>query len=368
MKLKAAFFCALLALIYHPASGQKLKAGFNPKEYKELLAISVKTFYPSESKEIPYPVDYEKKYRSLPIGLDNVWELWTTSDSIAVISIRGTSADPKSFLANAYAAMVPAKGELTLTENNVFEYELSPNPKAAVHVGWLISMAFLSKDILPRIDSCYHAGIKNFYITGHSQGGAISILLTSYLDNLQKKEKIPQDIRFKTYSSAGPKVGNQYYALDYSVLTQDGWGYNVVNADDWVPETFLTVQKTDDLPDINIFSTVKAEIDKQSFFKRTIAKYVYNKVDKPSKKAQRKYQKYFGKMISKQIEKQLPGFRNPPYYQSGNFVQSGNRYVLKGDGNYYKLFPYDKTKLMQHHQPYAYYYLINELIKNNTNH
>lgn len=258
--------------------------------------------------------------------------------------------------------MVLAKGELTLGENNIFKYELSQHPKAAVHIGWLISMAFLAEDILPKMNSSYKIGIKDFYITGHSQGGAISILLTAYFYSLQKQGLIPQDIRFKTYSSAGPKVGNQYFASDYSVLTQDGWGYNVINADDWVPETFLTVQKIDDFPDINLFASVEQEIGKQSFFKRLIARCLYNKVDKPSKRAQRRYQKYFGGLISKSIVKKLPGFISPIYYPSSNYVQSGNMYVLQGDENYHEFFPFDNTKLMQHHQPFAYYYLINQLI------
>lgn len=366
MKFKSALLFIIFAIIFYQANAQKIKPGFNPQEYKELLAISVKNYYPSETEDIPYPDNYERKYRSQPMGLDNLWELWTTADSTAVISIRGTSADPSSFLANAYAAMVSAKGKLTIAENNVFEYELSENPKAAVHIGWLTSMAFLSQDILPKIDSCYRAGIKDIYITGHSQGGAIAILITSYFNNLQKKGAIPSDIRFKTYSSAGPKVGNQYFANDYSILTQDGWGYNIINPNDWVPESFLTVQTTEDFPDINIFATVKEGIDNQSFFKKVFAKAMYNKVAKPSKKAQRKYQKYFGKMVSKKIEEKLPGFISPTYYQSSNYVHSGNVFVLEANAEYDKLFPYEKTKLMQHHQPYAYYYLINEVLKKNN--
>lgn len=363
MKFKSTLLFIILNIIYYQATAQKIKVGFDPKEYKELLAISVKNYYPAETKDIPYPTNYERKYRSQPMGLDNVWELWTTTDSIAVISIRGTSADPSSFLANAYAAMVSAKGKLTIAKDNVFEYELSENPKAAVHIGWLTSMAFLSKDIMPKIDSCYQSGIKNIYITGHSQGGAIAILITAYFSNLQKKGVIPSDIRFKTYSSAGPKVGNQHFANDYSILTQDGWGYNVINPNDWVPETFLTVQTMEDFPDINIFASVKEGIDSQSFFKKVIAKTLYNKVAKPSKVVQRKYQKYFGKMVSNKIREKLPGFISPTYYNSSNYVQSGNIYVLNADSDYDKLFPYDKTKLMQHHQPKAYYYLINKVLK-----
>jgi len=48
-------------------------------------------------------------------------------------------------------------------------------------VGWLLSTAYLSKDILPKIDSMYKSGIKDFILMGHSQGGAINFLLTAHL-------------------------------------------------------------------------------------------------------------------------------------------------------------------------------------------
>ena len=35
------------------------------------------------------------------------------------------------------AGILIAKGELHLSEKDTFEYELAPNPEAAVHIGWL---------------------------------------------------------------------------------------------------------------------------------------------------------------------------------------------------------------------------------------
>lgn len=67
-------------------------------------------------------------------------------------------------------------------------------------------------------------------------------------------------------------------------------------------------------------------------------------------------------MLSKGIKKKLPGFIPSAYYPSSNFLQSGNIYILKPDDGYAALFTYDKTKLMQHHQPNAYQYLINALL------
>src|SRR5690606_1071912 len=115
---------------------------------------------------------------------------------------RGSIATEASFLANFYAAMVPAKGAMQLEDSFLFEYTLAEHPKAAVHVGWFISMAYLSKTIESKIDSLYKSGIKDYILTGHSQGGGITFLLTAYLAHLKLKGNLPLDIQFKTYCSA----------------------------------------------------------------------------------------------------------------------------------------------------------------------
>jgi len=208
--------------------------------------------------------------KSKTIGLDNHWDLWINkSSTIAVISIRGTTLKPESSLANLYAAMVPAKGKLQLTKTDTFEYELAPNPEAAVHVGWLISMAYLSRDILPKIDSLYSTGVKNILLMGHSQGGAINYLLTAYLYNLQMKGALPKDLRFKTYCSAAPKPGNLYFAYYYEMLTRNGWGYNIVNSVDWVPETPISIQTLNDINHSNPFTNAKRKLKKLKFPQNT---------------------------------------------------------------------------------------------------
>src|SRR5690606_12395627 len=153
----------------------------------------------------------------------NRWDLWMNKDSVVVISIRGTTQTTASWVANFYSAMVPAKGELLLAEKDTFKYKLAQDPKAAVHIRWLISMAYLSRSIIPTIDSLADSGIKNFIILGHSQGGAIAFLLTSYIHNLQMEGKIPAETNFKTYCSAAPDPGNLFYAYEYENLTKNGW-------------------------------------------------------------------------------------------------------------------------------------------------
>ena len=342
------------------ATSQTLKPYFNKAEYKELLYISAKTNTPDgDTFDIPAPTFYKRIYQSKVIGLDNRWDLWLNDTaSIAVISIRGTTKNAESWLSNIYAAMVPAKGSLTISKNDTFNYELAANPKAAVHVGWLLSMAYLSRDIVPKIDSLYQTGVKNFLLMGHSQGGAIDFLLTAYLYNLQNHKQLPADIRFKTYCSAAPKPGNLFFAYQYEYYTRGGWAFNVVNTADWVPETPISIQTLNDFNTTNPFTNAKEDIKKQKFPKNLILKRIYNKLDKPTKKAQKEYEKYLGKMTSKIIAKKLESFIPPTYYNSNNYVRTGTTIILYADKDYYAHFPDDKESMWVHHYFKPYLFLL----------
>ncbi len=351
----------LFSLISLNAIAQ-LKPGFDKNEYKELMFVSARTTAaPEYYKKFPEPAYFKMIYQSQPIGLDNLWDLWTDNKKMDVISLRGTTAKPESWLANFYAAMVPAMGELKLNGNEVFPYHLANNPKACVHVGWLLSMAYLSKEIVPRIHEQYNRGIKDFLIMGHSQGGAIAFLLTSHLYHLQDADQLPKDIRFKTYCSAGPKPGNLYYAYEYEAMTQGGWAYNVVNSADWVPETPMSIQTLNDFNNVNPFINARMLIRKQKFPNNLLLKHVYNQLDKPTRKAQRKYEKYLGGMASKIIRKNIHGFNPPSYYNSNHYVRTGNTIVLLANDAYFKVYPDDPANLFPHHFHTQYLWLLDKL-------
>lgn len=344
-----------------PARAQALKPGFDIDEYIELLKLTSKNSDLEFGKDMPMPDHFSLRYRSSAMGLDNAWELWSSNDNaVAAISIRGSTSNTESWLANFYSAMVPASGCLILHPADTFHYELSRHPKAAVHTGWLLGMAYLSKEIVPRIDSCYKQGVRNFYITGHSQGGAISFLLTSYLRHLQSRGQLPSDMQFKTYCSAGPKPGNLYFAYTYESLTQSGWSYNIVNSGDWVPEMPFSVQTVNDINEVNPFQDAKQMIRRQKFPKRLLFKAMYNRLTRPARKAQRNYQKYLGSMMSRQIRKHLREFRPPAYSPSNDYVRTGASIILTPDAEYNEQFPADKGKVMNQHSFYAYLFLASQ--------
>lgn len=357
------FTLAIITLFAFTANSQNLKPGFDREEYKELMLISAQTTANTEySETFIKPENYNIMFRSEPMGLDNLWDLWVHNDGgSAVISVRGTTPKAESWLLNFYAAMVPAKGQISWGEGKVFDYQLSDDKRAAVHVGWLVGAATLSEDILQKMDYLYKEGFKDFYIIGHSQGGGIAYLLTSHFLNLQIQGKLSKDIQFKTYCSAAPKPGNLYYAYDYEAKTQNGWAFNVVNAVDWVPEVPITIQTLDDFNETNPFVHADEIIAKQKLSKRIVLKHVYKKLNKPTRKAQKNYQRYLGDEAHKMVMEKIEGLEVPEYTPTSNYVRTGIQIVLQPDDAYFQSFPFDSAAIFTHHGHKPYLYLAEKM-------
>lgn len=362
MLVKPFILVLLMMTLVLAAEGQRIQPGFSREEFREMLYITARTCALDTNylKSIPAPALFSLQYRSAETGLDNIWELWTGREA-AVISIRGTTEKAESWSENFYAAMVQAKGTLQLAGNRLFPYTLATDERAAVHVGWLLGLAYMSEDITGHIDSLYRGGVKDFFLTGHSQGGALTYLLTAYLYERQRAGSLPGDIRFKTYCSAAPKPGNLYFAYHYEKLTRNGLAFNIVNSADWVPETPVSIQTLQDFNTVNPFVHAKGVIRKMKFPKNMAMKHVYKKLSKPTLKAQRNYEKYLGKMTSKIVGKHLPGFQAPEYYPSNHYVRTGSTVVLTPDEAYYREYPNDPAKIFSHHFHKPYLYLLDRL-------
>lgn len=339
----------------------KLQVGFLKSECAEMLKISLRTGDTLYDKSSPAPEKFNRVYRSSEVGLINRWDLWTSPDSIAVLSIRGSTTHVPSWIENCYFAMVPAKGSIHLSDTQVFDYQVSTNDEATVHAGWLIGAVCLFRDMVPKVDSCMEMGINDIYITGHSQGGAIATLTTSLWHHLIATNDKYKALRLKTYTSASPKVGNLYYAYEYEALTQEGWSFNLVNSADWVPELPFSVQTTEDFNETNPFTNIGSMLNLVAPKGKTALKYVYKQLDKSTKNANKKLNTYFGKFIGKQINNYYPDYQAPSSYGSSNYVRTGHTIVLLADASYFEAFPYDETKLFQHHMAAPYFYLLERL-------
>ncbi|MGA0556648.1 lipase family protein [Larkinella sp. VNQ87] len=344
----------------------RLKPGFQVQEYLEMLGVAAMQYDTIELKERP-PLgpEYKFVYRSPVGGLFNRWQLFVRSDKVAVIDIRGTTTDMPSWAENFYAAMVPATGSITLNDSTNFEYKLANDPKAMVHIGWVIGLGSLAPTILTQLRAQYASGVREFLLMGHSQGAAINFLLRSYLHYLMERGDLPKDLILKTYCSAAPKPGNLFYTYDYDYITRNGWGLTVVNAADWVPETPFSLQTLDDFNPTNPFRDVKTALRKQPLFVRLYAGNIYRKLNKRSQKSQRTFEKYLGGLVSKVIRKSMPQFQPPRYEHSSNYMRAGVPIVLQPDETYRREYPEDPKKIFQHHFFAPYYSLAKRIYGSN---
>jgi hypothetical protein len=217
------------------------------------------------------------------------------------------------------------------------------------------------RDIVPKIKEYYSQGVRQVIIEGHSQGGALAFLLTSYLRYLVADGGLPADITFKTYCSAAPKPGNLYYAYDFDFITRGGWALTVVNAADWVPETPVTIQKSTDLNEGNPFSNQNDALKGQKWYVKLYARHIYNRLSKTSGKAQRTYQKYLGKKAYKMVKKFLPHLEKPKYSNSNHYVRAGTPVILQPDSAYFAKFPAQGNDIFRHHLFTPYYYLVEKI-------
>lgn len=360
-KLFALLFLIAALTVSAQYSSKILKPGFEKEEYKQLMrAFSCwgdSTIY----KGIPESTIYRTIYRSKVMGLENQWELYE-NHTHSVICLRGTASNKISWMGNFYAAMVPAIGQFQLNDTLRFDYHYADNPKAAVHIGWALSSAYLLIDILPKVRQQYAKGFKAFMIFGHSQGGALSYFITAQLRHYQKTGVLPKDIIFKTYCSAAPKPGNLYFAYDYEAATQIGWSFTVVNAADWVPEVPVSIQTVEDFNTVNPFKDARKKLKELPFPQDKLLTFIHTQLTKHNRKALKKYQLFLGKIASKMVEKNISGYKAPKeFYQSNNYMRCGNMIVLNPDASYYQKFPDDKTKIFMHHSLLAYLYLLDKL-------
>lgn len=342
--------------------GQPLKPGFDKAEYAEMIRIAA-DHYPEMTRHLPKPEAYRRVYLSKEVGLDNRWSLWMKGTDVALISLRGTTVKANSWLENFYAALTPATGSYTLPDGSVFRYALAQNPRAEVHMGWLLGIGCMSGEILTKLDSCYRQGARYVVVTGHSQGGALAYLLTAHLRGLQRAGAFPSDVTIKTYCSAGPKPGNLYFAYDYEVDVQMGWGYNVVNAADWVPQTPMSVQTLGDFAQTNPFTGMAGNLRKQKFPTNVAMTYAYNRIRRPPQKAVRRYQNYLGRYAGKAVKKQLPGYLAPAFGAGSDYVRVGPTIVLNPTPDYYARFADNDSlsKVFVHHFFEPYLYLLDRL-------
>ena len=214
--------------------------------------------------------NHERLLRTPEVGLANASEIYLRSDSVIFVSLRKTVKKTESWLANFYAGMVPAQGSIQLTDDYNFTYKLGERKDAMVHAGWTIGTGFLVKEYLPLLEQLLARGLRNIIVTGHSQGGALSFLYTSFIHYYFKYKF--HGLKSQTYARVAPKPGNLFFVYEFDYITGNGFAYRVVNTYDWVPESPISIQGLGDFNAVNPLAGAPEAIKKQKWPDRMVIK------------------------------------------------------------------------------------------------
>jgi triacylglycerol lipase len=363
-----------LALTICICSSAQIENGFNKEEARDMIAIcnsfSYTELYNSDAEILPK--GYEKIYSSGVFGMDNKYQIYKKGD-IAVISFRGTTGKKLGRLENINSAMIPARGVIRISGDD-FHYCFALDPAAAVHSGFALGMAYLSKDLLYHINVLNNQGIFNIIITGHSQGGALANMLRAYLENLSNYE-ISKKNRFKTYAFAAPMTGNKNFIAEYNArYCSNNSSFNIIIPSDPVPDMPFSYNEGNYMKEnLNTFL-----FDNDSFSARSMMKDIFfNTFEKRFNDGVKK----MSSTISYYISKDLGTVEMPAYDKDINYSRIGNiieispvvypkmlkdSSILRNDSlmAIYKPGPdghfpnpelYKKEPWAYQHQPYNYY-------------
>jgi hypothetical protein len=366
-----------ILMLFSISSFAQFKEGYNKQEVKEMIAMcnsfTFLDLYNSDSTILP--LGYEKIYTSGIFGMDNKYQIYQKGN-VAVINLRGSTDKKSSWLENINSAMIPAKGTMKVS-GEYFHYTFARNLKAAVHSGYALGIAFLSKDLLFHINSMNREGVYHFIITGHSQGGSLANVLRAYLENLSHHEISSQN-QFKTYSFAAPMVGNKEFAEEYKERYCDNQSsFNIVNPDDAIPTFPLSYNSNNYLSD-NL-KTLFSDHESLNFKKMLSDGAVLLFEGGVSKTI-----KGFSSSVNRQISKDLGPVELPPYVEDINYQRLENRvevepavfpkvlkdstilknetlmhmYMRDPQGDFYNKELYAKESWTYQHKPYNYYITI----------
>lgn len=232
--------------------------GFNYDEAVAMLELAQQNYIDtpgepaSTTKGAPpvpgKPANWELRSDLTPTNttlLDNFWKVWQNTENPKqyAVSVRGTVSTAPSVLTDVLLPMLPARMKIGPTEFNFARAEPGSPVFAGVHAGFTLSTILMltstDKPLLPVLLQIASEPDAELFITGHSQGASVALLLNSFVLHSQQLGNLPT----KAYVYAPSKPGNDHYAYDLDqALSIKGLCFSVINSQDWVPQTALTLQ------------------------------------------------------------------------------------------------------------------------------
>lgn len=316
------------------------------------------------------PDGYKKIHTSDVLGMDNVYQIYQHKNSI-VINYRGSTEKQISWLENIQVAMIPANGTIEFNDT-IFTYRFAKNPQAAVHGGYALALAYIAQKLLPQIQSYNQQGFSTFYITGHSQGGALSNMTKAYLENLPEGT-FTYPVKFYSYAFAAPMVGNRVFVQEYNErYCNTNASFNIINPLDFIPKLPINFNDTSTL--VQNFHSLFEQSDTTRY------------ADVLAREAYRLFRpvivlniKIAGSSLNYRISTKLGNVKLPPFTDDVNFERISNiielvpfeypkvlkdssvikndslRAVFATDEEYFEDSYLKKGSVGFQHKPYNYY-------------
>lgn len=236
-----------------------VQPGFDFDEMRTLLEIAQQTYAGiAPSKGAP-PVPAPPANRQLdtdltPKGatlLDNYWQVRRNQgeDNQYCIAVRGAVATAPSVLEDLLLPPVRVRLAISLAHWGIplnLDFDLACDEAdspvvAGVHAGFalgLMSILFTTNAPL-WVTLLGFPEDARIYITGHSQGASVALLLTSFV----RHSELFSFKHDKTYVFAPAKPGNDHYAYDLGRMAcVRGLAYSAVSTQDWVPQVPFTLE------------------------------------------------------------------------------------------------------------------------------
>lgn len=297
-------------------------AGFNSYEAKDMIAIcnsfSYQEMYGSDAAIVPK--EYKLIYASADMGMDNKFQVFA-KDDLGVICFRGSTDDRKSWLENFYSSMIPAKGKINIKGED-FNYNFSEDTSAAVHAGYSLGLAYMNSEIITQIKTLNSRNIYRIILTGHSQGGALSLLTRAHLESLLGNDISINNV-FKVYTYANPMVGNDSFCKDYNRrFAAQQMSFSMINPKDAIPKMPLEYVegKLFDRKNLDVF------FKPEGFDTGLLAKTL---LMRPLGRASNTTMKYLSKQIDRQIDRELGQITMPDYVDGINYHQVDNKLIIE---------------------------------------
>lgn len=349
----------------------QLSSGLNPTEAKEMIMLCNSYTYLDlyKNDEAIIPHGYKCIYTSPVIGMDNKFQVYTKGKT-GILNFRGSTDKKISWMENLYAAMIPVKGEIKYGEQT-FSYKFAKDTAARVHSGFTLALAYLHDDVIDQINKLNDQGIYDIILTGHSQGGALVILLRSYL---HYSKEVSNKNRFKVYTYGQPMSGNKEFIAEYNKNFCDpGMSYSFINPEDDV--TRMPISRSESSFKENLLAMVSGDegFDRKNFMMESLLILFEDRLKSMSER--------LSGSVAEQIHKELGTFVMPEQSGEVDYVQVGNMneiqppyYPLEmkdsslledslfmaehprdNNGIFLNKGVYKKITMAQHHKPYNYY-------------